>query len=274
MRATTTRSRASVARSARRARRTRPRSRASGSRGRRRGTGSPAPVAGDRALDAWDSARLLALMNMAMADGYIAGFKIRYVYDLWRPVTAIRDGDADGNDATAGDPAWDSLQNTPACLRLPLDPEHLQRGGGGGRSPVSSGYDQVSLLNHERGPLRGYHAIVHELLAGGAGERRLRVSTRASTSARRARTGSPWAARSASGRSLCTSSLSGSDTGPADRAAGRQAALGEHLASRHCAAAALLDMPQEAISTSLFDPVARHTHGMEDPLAVSTRPVL
>src|SRR5207247_4012075 len=64
-------------------------------------------------------ARLLGLMNLAMADGYIAGFKIRYVYDLWRPVTAIREGDADGNDATAGDPAWDSLQNTPAVSDYP-----------------------------------------------------------------------------------------------------------------------------------------------------------
>jgi hypothetical protein len=61
-------------------------------------------VAQERGLDAWDSARALALMSLAMADGYIAGFKIRYVYDRWRPVTAIREGDADGNDATAGDP--------------------------------------------------------------------------------------------------------------------------------------------------------------------------
>ena len=70
-------------------------------------------VAEARTLDLWDSARLLALMNMAMADGFIAGFKIRYVYDAWRPITAIREGDADGNDATAGDPTWHSLQNTP-----------------------------------------------------------------------------------------------------------------------------------------------------------------
>jgi hypothetical protein len=72
-----------------------------------------------RPLDATDSARLLALMNMAMADAYIAGFKIRYVYDLWRPVTAIREGDADGNDATVGDPTWDSHQNTPAVSDYP-----------------------------------------------------------------------------------------------------------------------------------------------------------
>lgn len=76
-------------------------------------------VATGRGLDVRDSARLLALMNLAMADAYIAGFKIRYVYDLWRPVTAIREGDNDGNDATAGDPAWDSHQNTPAVSEYP-----------------------------------------------------------------------------------------------------------------------------------------------------------
>ena len=76
-------------------------------------------VAEGRGLNAWDSARLLALMNMTMADAFIAGFKIRYVYDLWRPVTAIREGDADGNDATVGDPNWNSLQNTPAVSDYP-----------------------------------------------------------------------------------------------------------------------------------------------------------
>ena len=76
-------------------------------------------VAGTRGLDARDSARLLALMNMAMADAYIAGFKIRYVYDFWRPITAIRDGDNDGNDATVGDPTWDSHQNTPSVSDYP-----------------------------------------------------------------------------------------------------------------------------------------------------------
>jgi hypothetical protein len=76
-------------------------------------------VATTRRLDATDSARVLALMNIAMADAYIAGFKIRYVYDLWRPVTAIREGDNDGNDATAGDPTWDSHQNTPAVSDYP-----------------------------------------------------------------------------------------------------------------------------------------------------------
>ena len=76
-------------------------------------------VATSRGLDARDSARVLALMNMAMADAFIEDFKIRYVYDSWRPVTAIREGDDDGNDATAGDPTWDSHQNTPAVSDYP-----------------------------------------------------------------------------------------------------------------------------------------------------------
>jgi PAP2 superfamily/Vanadium chloroperoxidase N-terminal domain len=76
-------------------------------------------VATTRKLDARDSARVLALMNIAMADAYIAGFKIRYEYDFWRPVTAIREGDNDGNDATVGDPSWDSHQNTPAVSDYP-----------------------------------------------------------------------------------------------------------------------------------------------------------
>jgi hypothetical protein len=58
-------------------------------------------------------------LNLAMADTFIAGFKIRYVYDSWRPVTAIREGDSDGNDATVGDPTWDSLQNTPPVSEYP-----------------------------------------------------------------------------------------------------------------------------------------------------------
>ena len=72
-----------------------------------------------RGLDTWDSARALAAVSLAMADGFIAGFKIRYVYDFWRPVTAIREAADDGNDATVADPTWNSLQNTPAVSDYP-----------------------------------------------------------------------------------------------------------------------------------------------------------
>lgn len=76
-------------------------------------------VAAQRGLDRWDNARLLALVNAAIADGFIAGFDTRYLYDLWRPVTAIRAGDMDGNNATATDPAWETFLNTPPIPDYP-----------------------------------------------------------------------------------------------------------------------------------------------------------
>jgi PAP2 superfamily len=71
-------------------------------------------VAESRSLDSWDTARLLALVNLAMADGFIAGFETKYTFNFWRPVTAIRAGDTDGNDETVADQAWSTLLNTPA----------------------------------------------------------------------------------------------------------------------------------------------------------------
>jgi hypothetical protein len=71
-------------------------------------------VAQSRGLDSWDTARLLALVDLAMADGFIAGFQTKYDFNFWRPVTAIRAGDTDGNDATIADPTWSTLLNTPA----------------------------------------------------------------------------------------------------------------------------------------------------------------
>jgi hypothetical protein len=76
-------------------------------------------VAEAHALDAWERARLLALVNLAMADGFIAGWKDKYTFNFWRPVTAIRAGDTDGNDGTIPDPGWDSLLNSPALPDYP-----------------------------------------------------------------------------------------------------------------------------------------------------------
>jgi hypothetical protein len=76
-------------------------------------------VAGERGLDRWEQARLFALVNAAMADGFIAGADTRYHYNVWRPITAIRAGDTDGNDATVADPTWESYVNTPALPDYP-----------------------------------------------------------------------------------------------------------------------------------------------------------
>jgi hypothetical protein len=58
-------------------------------------------------------ARLLALANMSVADAVITAWDSKRYFFLWRPVTAIREGENDGNPATAGDPAWQSLVNNP-----------------------------------------------------------------------------------------------------------------------------------------------------------------
>jgi hypothetical protein len=77
-------------------------------------------VAQSRGLDNWETARLFALINIAMADGFIAGFQTKYDLNFWRPVTAIRAGDTDGNDKTVADPHWSSLLNTPSIPELHL----------------------------------------------------------------------------------------------------------------------------------------------------------
>jgi PAP2 superfamily len=66
-------------------------------------------------LDLWENARLFGLLNLASADGYIADFQNKYAYRFWRPITAIRAADSDGNPDTIADPAWESLRPTPAA---------------------------------------------------------------------------------------------------------------------------------------------------------------
>jgi hypothetical protein len=62
-----------------------------------------------------ETARLFALMDMALNDGLQTSFGTKYHYGLWRPITAIRRADEDGNPATEADPAWTTLHpNTPA----------------------------------------------------------------------------------------------------------------------------------------------------------------
>jgi hypothetical protein len=67
----------------------------------------------DHSLDVVSAARLMAMVGVTFADGLIACFDAKYTYRFWRPVTAIRAGDTDGNDATVGDPTWSPLIGTP-----------------------------------------------------------------------------------------------------------------------------------------------------------------
>jgi hypothetical protein len=76
-------------------------------------------VAGMPGRDVTDNARLFALAAMAMDDGLIAVFDAKYTYNLWRPATAIRNGDLDGNNATDRDPGWTPFIDTPMHPEYP-----------------------------------------------------------------------------------------------------------------------------------------------------------
>ena len=70
----------------------------------------------DRELDVVEAARLMAMLSVTRANAAIACWQAKYLYDFWRPVTAIPAGDSDGNAETVGDPSWLPL--------LPVTPNH------------------------------------------------------------------------------------------------------------------------------------------------------
>lgn len=72
-----------------------------------------------KGLDLVDSARLFALLNMAMADTLIAGFEAKYTFNHWRPITAIRNAGLADNPAIAADAAWEPLLVTPPHQEYP-----------------------------------------------------------------------------------------------------------------------------------------------------------
>lgn len=94
-------------------------------------------------LDAWKTARLFALLHTAMTDGVSGCFEAKYYYSYWRPETAIRLGNDDGNQNTTGDPNWlpsytegENLNNPALNVYTPPIPDypsaHANFGGAAG----------------------------------------------------------------------------------------------------------------------------------------------
>lgn len=67
----------------------------------------------EKGLTTAENARLFALLGIAVADAGIVSWDAKYEYNLWRPITAIRSADTDGNSATTPDAAWSPLLTTP-----------------------------------------------------------------------------------------------------------------------------------------------------------------
>ena len=76
-------------------------------------------VSAQRSTGLAENARLFALLNLAMVDATIACWDSKYTYRFWRPVTAVRAADTDGNDATEADTAWTPLRATPLHPEYP-----------------------------------------------------------------------------------------------------------------------------------------------------------
>jgi hypothetical protein len=72
-----------------------------------------------RHLPLIDSSHFMAMYAVALADAYVAVFDAKYHYEFWRPVTAIRNGDIDGNPDTERDATWQPLDATPMHPEYP-----------------------------------------------------------------------------------------------------------------------------------------------------------
>ena len=66
-----------------------------------------------------ENARTFALLNMAISDGLVSSMETKYHYVIWRPYTAIRAGDTDGNRGTDPDPLWTTFIPTPCFPSYP-----------------------------------------------------------------------------------------------------------------------------------------------------------
>src|SRR3954451_15662184 len=79
----------------------------------------PRQLIAEKQMSIIDSARFMALYSVALADAYIAVFDAKYHHEFWRPITAIRNGDINGNPATELEATWQPIENTPMHPEYP-----------------------------------------------------------------------------------------------------------------------------------------------------------
>ena len=143
-------------------------------------------LAESRQLSLIDTARLFALMNASMHDGLQTSHTSKFIYHLWRPVTAIVNANDDKNDATIADPTWVPLLTTPpypshasniSCVgtsasraleralgsdQVPFSVTWTWTGAAGAGADVTRQYSTLSQLAHDAGMSRVYGGIHFE----------------------------------------------------------------------------------------------------------------
>ena len=157
-------------------------------------------VAIDRQLGIGDTARLLALANLAAADAGIAVWDSKVHYNFWRPITAIHNGADDGNDKTAGDAQLGAVHRAaricPARLpQTPPYPDYVSGANGltGAFTTMLQLFFQTDIVPFE----------INKAVPGRASRS---ARTRGSIA------GSPMRPRRSSMRAFCSASTSGSPT--------------------------------------------------------------
>jgi hypothetical protein len=143
-------------------------------------------LATSRQLSLIDTARLFALLNASMHDGLMTSQTSKFIYHLWRPVTAIANAADDLNDATTADSTWAPLITTPpypshasnvACIgtsasralsqafgsdQIPFNVTWTWTGAAGAGTDVTRQYSALSQLAEEAGMARVYGGIHFE----------------------------------------------------------------------------------------------------------------
>jgi PAP2 superfamily len=133
-----------------------------------------------------DSARMLALMFASMHDGIQTTMTSKYVYNFWRPITAIQNAGTDANAATTADPTWTPLIPTPpysayasnmACIatsasralanflgtdQVAFSTTWTWTGAAGAGTNYTRNYSTLSGLSHDVGMSRIYGGIHYE----------------------------------------------------------------------------------------------------------------
>ena len=109
------------------------------------------------------TARLFAVLNLAIADDVIAFYDAKYHYAVWRPVTAIREADGDGNPATTGDPNWMPLSATPADPSYPGAHSAVSAAAATVLSGFFGNWDRLTVTSEAvPGTFPGYRAAATE----------------------------------------------------------------------------------------------------------------
>ena len=112
------------------------------------------------------TASLFANLNLSFADSAIAFYDAKYTYQLWRPITAIREADTTGNPLTIGDPTWTPLATTALDPSYPGAHSTISAAGAAVLSSFFGNSDSISVMSEVLpGLVRtfdGYHDVAVE----------------------------------------------------------------------------------------------------------------